>query len=59
MFTLMSGTWYYQRLSCLDDSTLEDMAAHIENGTIVAFADDTECFAYLMGVDENDLVLVE
>lgn len=60
MFIRMSGKWYYQEFRYLESKTLrENMRSHIENGTIVAFADDLEGFADEMEIEVDDLELVE
>ena len=60
MFIRMSGKWYYQEFSTLSSSKLqENMREHVNNGTIVAFADDLESFADEMGIKVDDIEFVD
>ena len=56
----MSSKWYYQEFHSLKSKRLrENMIDHVQNGTIVAFADDLECFADEMGIKVDEMELVE
>lgn len=60
MFIKMSSKWYYQEFPSLKSKTLrENMIEHVNNGTIVAFADDLEYFADEMGIKVYDMEFVK
>ena len=58
----LSKKWYGVKYDCAEDLLLEMEEAvfdHVNQGTIVALADDLEWFAEEMGLNVSDITVVE
>jgi len=54
VFVKMSSGWYGQTAESVEDAQ-ENIQDHVDNGSIVAIADDKEGFAHDMGINESDI----
>ncbi len=59
MFVKMTGKWIGKKFDFDLDDDLEDMRIHVNNGSVVAFAEDYETFVLEMGLDESKVEMVE
>lgn len=53
MFIKMSSGWHGKKIKVIKT---EDVFDFVNNGEIVAFAEDAETFALEMGIEEKDII---
>ena len=55
----MSGTWYATEIEYGIEKDVDNIQAFIENGEIVVLADDLEWAADQLGIDFDEIELVD
>lgn len=62
LFTRMSEKWFCQEMEDLDDIEdmyLDNIKEHVNQGNVIAIADDKEGFAEAVGIEVEDIEDVE
>jgi len=57
MFIKMSSKWFCRKIETIE-SVARNTILHIENGEVVAFADDIEGFADEMEIEVADIEMI-
>jgi hypothetical protein len=55
MFIKMTRKWHCVEFDIFNSEDRLNLTTHVENGNIVVFADEVECFAKEMDIDIEDI----